>query len=203
MQEQYVCSNHRHQAFVRTCAKAADDSCTDEAVVTAHQGLPDVGEYANQPTHDDNGPAAEGVSGRYDNEVGVAERDGRGTKEHVDLRETLIKLSNKDWRHRCDAERCHDGDEDEDKLVGEDDCLPCWRPVLRRRLARWPVRRDRESPGCTDQRIIFIRGWSWDEHQVSSLWLISTLLEDHFGARNNIYISVTHLGEISRRVLKS
>lgn len=131
MDKQQIRDNHRHNTLVSSSAESRDDAGGDEALVARDEALPDIGEDADEAADEDDGTAAPQVRGRDDEEVGVAQGDGRGAEQHVDLGQGLAELLLEDQRHGRDRQRRHDADEDEDELVEDDDALPRRAPVQR------------------------------------------------------------------------
>lgn len=130
MKEKYVSGHHGHETLISGSTESGDNPCADEAGIASHEGLPDIGQDADQSADEQHGAPAKHVRGGHDDEVGVSKCNGRRAEEHVDLGKRPLEFGLEDQRQRADGQRRHDGDEGEDELVDYDDGLPCLAPIL-------------------------------------------------------------------------
>lgn len=189
MYEHNIGYYHRHETFIRGSTETRYHACTNEAWIARYEGLPYIGQDADQSTDNKNRPSAEDVRRRHNQEVCITEGDGRNAKKHVDFWDRLVEFVLEDDRERSYTEWCHDGDKSEDKLVGNHDRLPCPAPIL------WiPIIRNSKNivldMRCTYQGVIKIRCGLRDENHFIFVGSLATarVPEHDFRAGNDFVL---------------
>jgi hypothetical protein len=130
MHEHHISDNHWHDTLIRTSSKTTDNSSPDKACIARGKCLPNVRQYANQPTYQNCRTPPKDVAERYNDEIRVSECNGCSSEQIIDLRESFVEFLHENWRKRSNGQGCENADEDEECLVDDHCCFPSRAPIL-------------------------------------------------------------------------